>query len=95
MRFQRRIKILPGITLNVGKTGVSASAGPRGAKVTVGKTGIRTTVGLPGTGLSHTELHKPDQPATPAPENETINLLIGIGFIAFLIGCAWVISKVF
>lgn len=43
MRFQRRIKILPGITLNVGKTGVSASAGPQGAKVTVGKTGVRTT----------------------------------------------------
>ena len=102
MRFQRRIKILPGMTLNIGKTGVSASAGPQGAKVTVGKTGLRTTVGLPGTGISHTKLVNPTDassntpPEAPAPEeNETTNLLIGIGFIAFLIFGAWGLSKIF
>ena len=30
-RFQRRIKIMPGVTLNVGKRGVSTSFGRRGA----------------------------------------------------------------
>lgn len=59
LRFQRRIKILPGVTLNVGKKGVSTSIGTRGAHVTVGKNGVRTTVGLPGTGISYTKLVKP------------------------------------
>ncbi|MBW2094825.1 MAG: DUF4236 domain-containing protein [Deltaproteobacteria bacterium] len=50
-RFWRRIKIAPGVTLNLSKSGVSLSFGPRGAKFTVGGRGKRATVGLPGTGL--------------------------------------------
>ena len=54
-RFQRRIKIAPGISLNLSKSGVSTSIGPRGAKVTLGHGKVRTTIGVPGTGLSYTE----------------------------------------
>lgn len=54
LRFSRRIKILPGLRLNVGKSGVSTSFGTRGAWLTVGKRGTRVTVGLPGTGISYT-----------------------------------------
>lgn len=53
-RFQKRIKLLPGVTVNLSKSGVSTSVGPRGAKITVGHGKTRTTVGIPGTGLSHT-----------------------------------------
>ena len=49
-RFQRRIKIIPGVTLNVGKRGVSTPIGRRGAHITFGQNGVRTTVGIPGTG---------------------------------------------
>lgn len=63
-RFQRRIKIMPGVTLNVGKRGVSTSIGRRGAHITFGQNGVRTTVGIPGTGISYTSLSKPSQ----APE---------------------------
>ena len=56
MRFQKRIKILPGVSINLSKSGVSASVGPKGAKVTIGHGKERTTVGLPGTGISHTEV---------------------------------------
>jgi Protein of unknown function (DUF4236) len=52
-RFQRRRKLLPGVTLNLGKRGASFSAGPRGAKVNVGGRGARATVSLLGTGLSY------------------------------------------
>ncbi|WP_439861790.1 DUF4236 domain-containing protein [Pseudomonas sp. MBLB4136] len=52
-RFQRRIKIAPGLRLNISKGGVSVSAGPRGASVTAGKRGLFASVGLPGTGLSY------------------------------------------
>lgn len=55
-RFNRRIKLLPGVTLNVSKSGLSTSFGPQGAKVTLGHGKTRTTFGLPGTGLSHSTL---------------------------------------
>ena len=53
-RFWRRIQLLPGITLNLSKSGGSLSFGPRGAKFTVGPRGKRATAGLPGTGLFYT-----------------------------------------
>jgi len=42
-RFFRRMKIAPGLTLNLSKSGPSLSFGPRGAKVTVGRRGVRRT----------------------------------------------------
>lgn len=69
-RFQRRIKIIPGVTLNVGKRGVSTSIGRRGAHITFGQNGVRTTAGIPGTGISYTSLSKPSQaPEQPLPED--------------------------
>ncbi len=53
-RFWRRIKIAPGVTLNLSKSGGSLSFGPRGAKFTIGPRGKRATVGIPGTGLFYT-----------------------------------------
>lgn len=61
LRFFRRHKIAPGITLNLSKSGASVSLGPRGAKVTIGPRGTQATVGLPGTGFSYTQ--KLDAPA--------------------------------
>jgi tetratricopeptide (TPR) repeat protein len=54
-RFFRRIRIAPGISLNLSKTGMSMSmsVGSSGAKFTVGTRGTRATIGLPGTGLSY------------------------------------------
>ena len=53
-RFWRRIRLAPGLTVNLSKSGGSLSFGPRGAKFTVGSRGKRATVGLPGTGLFYT-----------------------------------------
>lgn len=55
-RFQRRVKILPGVRLNFSKGGVSTSLGTRGAHITLGRGKRRTTVGIPGSGLSHTSV---------------------------------------
>jgi len=54
VRFQRRIRISPGVSLNLNKRSISASIGRRGAHFTVGPRGNRTTIGIPGTGLSYT-----------------------------------------
>ncbi len=57
VRFFRRVRVAPGLTLNLSKHGASVSAGFRGAHVTVGRTGVRRTVGLPGTGVYYTSHH--------------------------------------
>jgi len=53
-RFWRRIKVAPGVTVNLSKSGGSLSFGPRGAKFTIGRRGKRATLGIPGTGLFYT-----------------------------------------
>ena len=49
--FSRKIKVLPGIHLNLSKRGISATIGIPGASVNVGRNGIFRNLGLPGTGL--------------------------------------------
>lgn len=50
-RFRRRVKIIPGVYLNLSKSGISTSIGIRGANVTLGKTGAYLNTGIPGTGI--------------------------------------------
>ena len=63
-RLRRRIKIVPGVTLNVSNSGVSTSIGRPGATINVGRRGTRGTVGIPGTGISYSEqLSDPAEPS--------------------------------
>jgi hypothetical protein len=55
-RFFRRKKLMPGLTLNLSRSGPSLRLGGRGAGVTLGgRSGVRTTVGIPGTGIYYTK----------------------------------------
>jgi hypothetical protein len=58
LRFQKRIRIIKGLTINLSKGGASLSAGIRGATVNFSKRGTKTTVGLPGSGLSYSTQYK-------------------------------------
>jgi hypothetical protein len=57
LRFRKRIKIAPGLHVNLGKRGASVSVGGRGATLNIGKKGVHSTVGIPGTGISYTSKH--------------------------------------
>lgn len=83
-RFQKRIKILPGVSVNLSKSGISTSVGPQGAKVTVGHGKTRTTVGIPGTGLSHTTQRKEESPSSGG------TIFIAALLITFI---AWLFSR--
>jgi uncharacterized protein DUF4236 len=50
--FHKSKGLLPGLRVNLSKSGPSLSLGPTGLKLNVGPQGVRTTVGLPGSGLS-------------------------------------------
>src|SRR5580658_906360 len=105
-RFHRSIKVFPGLRLNFGKRGISASIGVRGAHVTFGKTGTRTTVGLPGSGLSYTHLEKrhheiraipavaepTTDPAAPQGSAQRGVLWMGLIVIAFVVAIGHVTS---
>lgn len=52
-RFRKRIKIAPGVYINLSKSGVSTTVGKPGASINIGKKGTRGTVRLLGTGLSY------------------------------------------
>lgn len=50
-KFRRRIRILPGFSINLSKTGMSATIGIRGASVNIGERGAYLNTGIPGTGI--------------------------------------------
>jgi hypothetical protein len=57
-RFQKRIRILPGLRINLSKSGVSTTVGTKGLSVNLRGDKVRTTIGLPGTGISYSESSK-------------------------------------
>ncbi|MGL5103043.1 MAG: DUF4236 domain-containing protein [Plesiomonas sp.] len=60
MRFQKRMRLLPFLWLNLSKTGTSVTLGCRFLKVNIGKRGIWLTGTLPRSGLSvRHQLKKP------------------------------------
>lgn len=97
--FRRRIKIAPGVHINLSKGGINTSIGPKGAKITIGKTGTYLNTSIPGTGLySRTKLFssgKSDslnslkENATSKPS--TSNWLFGLAIIFFIIGILFII----
>ena len=55
LRFFKRVKILPFMTLNLTKKGASCSLGGKGGRYTFGSSGTRMTAGIEGTGLYYTK----------------------------------------
>lgn len=49
--FRRRIKVAPGVHLNISKSGVSTSYGMKGMSITTGPRGTYLNTSIPGTGL--------------------------------------------
>lgn len=64
-RFYRRVRVMPGMTVNLSKSGASLSFGRRGMHYTVGPRGRRVTVGVPGTGMYYTKLESARRTAGP------------------------------
>lgn len=50
-KYRKRIKIAPGVTINVSRSGVSTTIGTKGASVNIGKNGTYLNTGIPGTGI--------------------------------------------
>lgn len=54
LRFRKTISLLPGVRLNISKSGIGVSAGVPGLRGSINTSGRMTgTVGIPGTGVSY------------------------------------------
>ena len=69
-RFQKRVKIAPGVRINFSKSGVSTSLGGRGATVNLSSKGVRSTISIRGTGLSWTKQAGWSNEPSPRPADE-------------------------
>lgn len=86
-RIRKSIKLLPGIRLNLSKTGVSTSIGRRGMTVNVGHGKARTTVGVPGTGISYSNTTSAQHDAFEAGEDnhdDTMQAPRGTAFLGLI-----------
>src|ERR1700744_4815255 len=77
--FQKRLNILPGVRINLSKSGASASMGARGADVNIGRGGVTTNAGIPGTGLSY----RSKVGKTGSGLIGVVALVAGLGFAAY------------
>lgn len=80
LRFWQRVRLAPGVTLNLSKSTASLSFGPQGAKYTISPRGNRATVGLPGSGLFYTIHDRKGQRARPATTDK-----LSLGFFRRLV----------
>jgi hypothetical protein len=53
LRFQKRITLFKGLSINLSKTGASVSVGPRGANLNIRGDQVTGSIGIPGTGISY------------------------------------------
>ena len=85
-RFRRRIKIMPGLWLNLSKSGVSTSVGGHGLTTNIKGDKVTTTTSLPGTGISyrstaskHQDAERPED--APAPPEGKVHWLLVLTLI--------------
>lgn len=84
IKFRKKIKIAPGIKLNITSKGISSvSLGGKGVTLNAGsKKGTTLTTSIPGSGLSHTQ-QLSNKSSTNAPESQ--NTSTGIGMVGLLV----------
>lgn len=83
-KFRKRIKIAPGIHINVGKSGVSTSIGKKGSTINIGKNGTRATFGIPGTGLSYSTKLSGKKKKKPLTKMEKVGVFF-VYLVLFLV----------
>jgi hypothetical protein len=89
-RFQKRIRLFKGLTLNLSKTGTSWTIGGRGASINLRDGKATGNVGIPGSGLSYRgklmdgqNTPKIEKPIEKQSNSELVTIIVVIAFIAF------------
>jgi len=78
LRFRRRIRIIPGVSLNLGLHGAGLSVGPRGLHVGMNRRGMYSSAGIPGTGLYAVHHFRRPSEDHPSVQGNAAGLVLGI-----------------
>jgi hypothetical protein len=89
LRFFRRVRIAPGLTVNLSRGGASLSLGRRGSRVTIGSSGARATVGVTGTGLFYTAASHGRRLAAHQGHFDPIGTLLGLAILWVFVRGVW------
>ena len=90
-RFQKRIRIFKGLTLNLSKSGTSWTVGGKGASINVRGDKVTGNAGIPGTGISYRE-RLDNAPAEAGSEKSgsglgtVVSILILVAVLGFVFG---------
>lgn len=88
-RFQKRIRIFKGLTLNLSRSGSSWTVGRPGASVNIRGKKITGNVGLPGTGLSYRKsLDEQARPAELGTNRRGARVLVWLVLVAVVVTLA-------
>ncbi len=82
-RFRKTFKIVPGVKLNLTKSGISTSIGSRGLTVNLKNGQAKTTLGVPGTGLSYSTSTR------TSISGSSVLWLVGIAIVVVLLLAAF------
>ena len=85
-RFRKRLRILPGLWLNLSKRGGSLSVGGRGATVNLNSKGVQQTIGIPGSGVSYRTKRRPVGTSHRPAARKAMPQAQRRGFWAWLLG---------
>jgi hypothetical protein len=89
-RFQKRIRIFKGLTLNLSKSGTSLTVGGKGASINVRGDKVTGNAGIPGTGISYRQ--RLNQASTEPGANKTGG---GIGAVVLILILLAVVGFIF
>ena len=82
-RFQKRIRIFKGLTLNLSKSGSSWTVGRPSLSVNIKDEKVTGNVGIPGTGLSYRQsLNQSGTPEEPAMRRSGVRVLFWLVLVA-------------
>lgn len=91
LRFQKRIRLFKGLTLNLSKSGTSWTVGKPGASVNVRDDKITGSAGIPGTGLSYRQsLASTDSTNSGTPRRSSGRMLF---WVIVVILIAWALLR--
>jgi hypothetical protein len=98
-RFYRRVRLFPGLRVNLSKSGASLSVGRRGSWLTFGgKRKPSVTLGLPGTGLrytqqlgnhAHVDPTAAVSPAAPSQLARVVRVALWLAVLAIAVATFW------
>jgi hypothetical protein len=92
LRFRRRVKLLPGVHLNLGLHGAGVSVGPHGLHVGVNRKGMYASAGLPGSGLYAIHYRHPRGAEHPVVRGGGSRSGAGCLILALLLFVGWLVS---